>query len=93
MVGDLDREVRRHGCRLDPDLAARAHYDLERDRRPLQTLGIQLVLAELGGRDDVEAGRVIAHAGNLEGVQSDDATAVLLEVEEAVGDDERYLVP
>ena len=77
---------------LDAQFAAAPRGDLELDLPPLESLGEQLVAPELLQRHDLQAGRVLAHARNLERVEDDDAAPVLLGVQERVRDQHRHLV-
>jgi hypothetical protein len=92
VVRVLDGERRRNGRALDPDLAAGAQRELERDLPLRLARGDQLVLAELRVREDVEL-CVLPHAWDLERVNRDRTPPVALEVEEWIRNRERHLVP
>src|SRR5262249_32610885 len=93
VVRNLERERRRHRGALDAELRACTASDLELDLGPPLPGRVQLVLAELGGREDLELGRVLANAWNFKSVDRNRSAPVLLEVEERVADRNRNLVP
>src|SRR5206468_9191440 len=92
VVRMTDGEGRRHGHLLDPQLATGSQRDLELDLPTLLALRKELVRAEALQRDDLELGRVLAHARDLERMEDHRPATVFLRVEELVRDRDRNLV-
>jgi hypothetical protein len=91
-IGHCERKVGWHHGRGDPELPHGADVELAIDRLPGQSLGDELVAAELLTEQALELRRLPGDAVDLEHVGEDRPAAVGLQVEEGVADPERHLV-
>ena len=92
MVGELEREARRHDRVADSELRARPRVHLELDERRGHAAGEQLVEPERLRRERLELRRGGGDTRNLERADDHDAAAAPLRVEERVGHGDRHLV-
>ena len=93
MVGEADRERRWHCSLLHPEAMSRPNGDLELDLLARQALVVQLVEAELLGRDRLELRNDRLDPVELERGHDDVLLAVPLGVEKWVRNRDRHLVP
>ena len=91
MVGELEREARRHDRIGDAELLAGARVDLEHRLVGVHAVGEELVEPEPLVRQSLDPGP--ADPLRLEGRDDGDAAAVQLRVQERIRYGNRYFMP
>jgi hypothetical protein len=90
---ELEREARRNDGACHADLLQRTHVDLEQGFDGRRAAAQELVDPELLGRQGLDVGRNRLQPLALECGDDDEATAVVLDVQEGIRNGERHLVP